>query len=183
VNNPFPLAKKNALGYDRTQVDAVIASAREQFANPSSNLVTAAQLRSTEFELAKGGYSIAAVDSALDRLEDAFFEREAKEILASQGQYALTEQISKLSELLFQRCERPKGNKFARCGLLYRGYSRREVDLFCERVYRVLNSSQQLEVSEVRHVTFKSVRNGYSEHQVDAFINRAVEFIQLAKSR
>lgn len=183
MSNPFPLNKKSVLGYQVDQVDTIVAKAREQFANPAAGLIKAAELREYEFDLAKGGYSISAVDSALDRLEDAFAEREAKALKVSLGDFAFNDKLSKLSDLIFQRCERPKGKHFDRSGLLLKGYSRKQVDQLLARIYRHLSASQALDVNEVRRITFTTKRNGYAEHQVDAFISRTVELLQLEKNR
>lgn len=183
MNETFPAAPKGKPGYDREQVDATIAKAREQFANPSSQLITATELRTFEFDLVKkGGYSISAVDGALDRLEDAFAKREIGNQRAALGDHGFADYQSRMTDSITGRCERPKRKRFDSSTLLLRGYSRKQVDALLERIYRHIQGSQALPIEEVRRVIFKSVRFGYQENQVDAFIERVVELLQIERN-
>ena len=57
------------LGYVPSQVDAFLASARQQYLDPQSQTMDAASVRSARFELVKDGYSISAVDTAMENLK------------------------------------------------------------------------------------------------------------------
>ncbi len=179
MSNTFPRANSNDFGYDSVQVDELVAKARLQFTDASNKLVTSKELRSTEFDLTKGGYSISAVDSALDRLEDSFAEREVKELQQSLGEQDFKAYRFRLSDLVWGRCDRPKGKRFDSAGLLLRGYSRKQVDTLVERVNRHISAGQSLALDSVRRASFRGKRGGYSESQVDAFIDSVVELLQI----
>ena len=183
MSNTFPNTAAKSLGYDPEQVDGIIAKAREQFADATSALLTADKLRSVEFDLIKGGYSISAVDAAIDRLDDAFATREVKKLQASLGEYGFNDHLARIEESVLNRCERPKGNRFSTTGILLRGYSKKQVDLLTERIYRHLTAGQPLALDDVRRSIFKSKRGGYAENQVDAFIDKVVELLQIERNR
>ena len=179
MSNTFPKANGNDFGYDTGQVDELVAKARLQFTDTSNQLVTAKQLRATEFDLSKGGYSISAVDSALDRLEDTFANRELRLLFESQGEQGFKAYSFRLSDLVWGRCDRPRGKRFASSGLLLRGYSKKQVDALAENVGRHISAAQPLSIESVRRASFRSKRGGYSESQVDAFIDSVVELLQI----
>lgn len=183
MSNTFPTTAAKSLGYEPEQVDRVIAKAREQFADPNSKLVTSDALRGAEFDLVKGGYSISAVDAALDRLDDAFAAREAKALQSQLGDYGLNDYCSRIQEAVLGRCERPKSKRFSGTGVLLRGYSKKQVDALTERVYRHLTAKQPLELDDLRRAVFRSKRGGYAENQVDAFIDKVVELLQIERNR
>ncbi len=179
----FPFVSKRSLGYDPKQVDELIAVARSHFSDPSIHLVSAAKLRNSQFALVKGGYSIPAVDAALDRLDDAFGVQEAQKQIAVTGHHGLESKIEHLIELLSGRIARPKGKKFKRVSRLVRGYSTKQVDQFLADVggslQSGLSSSERTErVVRLRSVEFSTKWGGYAEEQVDSFIDRAVELTQ-----
>lgn len=177
----FPTTKRSTLGYKPEQVDAFIAKAREQYARSDIDLLASTDLRHAEFELVKGGYSISAVDIAIDRLEDAFATRELERRKARVGDWALSRRATELKELLLGRTDRPKRKRFAGTGLVLRGYSKRQVDVFIDDVAEHLVSGQALSLESVRRVVFKAKRGGYAENQVDAFIERVVELLQIER--
>jgi len=181
VSFSFPSVKRSTLGYKPEQVDAFIAKAREQYARSDIDLLAATDLRHAEFQLVKGGYSISAVDVAIDRLEDAFATRELERRKARVGDWALTRRADELRELLVGRTDRPKGKRFSRTGLVLRGYSRRQVDAFINVVAEHLVSGEALSLDYVRRIVFKAKRGGYAENQVDAFIERVVELLQIER--
>lgn len=179
----FPKADAKSLGYVPEQVNAFIDNARGQFLEPESEQLSSSLVRGANFDLVKGGYLIGPVDSALDRLEDTFSTREIQRQLATDGDYALADRLAKLQDLLRGRVERPKGKKFAATGLLLRGYNRKQVDLFCQSAARHLDSQTPLDLTAVRRTIFTASRNGYVESQVDGFIDRLVEVLQIEKNR
>lgn len=179
----FPTSDSKKRGYLPEQVDAFIGRAREQFTNPDLDVVTANEVRNTEFDVVPGGYRIELVDGAMDKLEDSFASRELKRQQAANGNYALDDRRSKLASLIRGRTERPKGQRFTNTGYLLRGYSRKQVDALCEHIERHLVSGAELQLTEVRRVVFDARRRGYSESQVDAFIDRVIELIQIDQNR
>lgn len=174
----FPTVGKNKLGYDRTEVDAFIAKARDQYARPESKIINWKTLVSTGFQLVKDGYDPVAVDKAIDKLEDTFAERDVKSPAFQFPIVNRSEEFIKLRALLALRVSRPKGKRFERVGVLGVGYSRKAVDAVVALVGEFLEDPETIELDELRALKFKVVRGGYVESQVDTYIDRLVEFVQ-----
>jgi DivIVA domain-containing protein len=182
VSYSFPFASPDDWGYQIQQVDVFIEKARAQYANPDSEMVTANSLRNIEFELIKGGYEIPAVDSAMDRLEDAFAKREIDRQRNLRGQTAVMDRLERITEIVRGRLVRPKRKKFSNVGWLLRGYSRSQVDQLCALIANHLESGEKLQLNVVRRSIFKAKRGGYVEAQVDAFLDRVAEILQIEKN-
>lgn len=179
----FPKESAKQFGYNPEQVDSFVELARRQFNDASLGLVTADQVRNTEFDLVAGGYIIGAVDTALDRLEDSFASREIAHQKITRGDAALADRLARVVEIVKGRTDRPKGKKFKSTGLLLRGYSRKQVDALCDQIALHVGSGTKLPLNVVRRSTFKTKRGGYVESQVDAFIDRVVEILQIEANR
>lgn len=179
----FPLAQPDKPGYEKSQVDSFVAMARSQYADASQEILTANQLRNTEFDLVHGGYDLIAVDAAMDRLEDAFASREIQRQKLFRGDFAVKDRLERISEIVRGRLDRPKRKKFSSVGYLLRGYDRKQVDQLCAQVKEHLESGTQLQLNIVRRAIFKAKRGGYVESQVDAFIDRVVEILQIEKNK
>lgn len=177
----FPKAKKRQLGYDPAAVDAFIAKAREQYAHREANLLSSNELRRAEFPLMRGGYSVSAVDGALDRLEDAFADAEAKRKVDLLGFDAVADRIVAIKSVLSGRIERPKRKKFSGTGWLLRGYDRKQVDRFMASVRAHIETGKDLDLNSVRRAVFRLKRGGYAEVQVDAFIDKVVELLHFER--
>lgn len=170
------------MGYAPSDVDEFIGRARRQFEDPSQLLVSSNVARHSTFGLVKGGYSIAAVDAAIDRLEDAFAQKEILRQHQEQGDYSLDDRLAKFVESLQGRIDRPQAKRFGRAKWPLRGYSPKQVDTFCMSLERFLFSNATMVAADVRGQLFKVKRGGYSESQVDAFLDRAIEVIQLREA-
>lgn len=179
----FPKVEAKKPGYSPEQVDQFLSRARAQFANPVDGGVTAHDVRNTEFDLVHGGYAPEIIDGAMDKLEDSFASRELQRQKSEKGSFALEDRLSRVVELIRGRLERPKGTRFANTGLLLRGYSRKQVDALCEHVLRHFDSEAPITIDEVRRVVFNAKRGGYVEAQVDAFIDRVIEALQIEENR
>lgn len=179
----FPLAQPDKPGYDQQQVDAFVALARRQYADATQEILTANQLRNTEFDLVHGGYDLLAVDAALDRLEDAFASREIQRQKLFRGDFAVQDRLARITEIVIGRLDRPKRKKFSNVGWLLRGYDRKQVDLLCAQIEQHLKSGSKINLNVVRRAIFQSKRGGYLESQVDAFIDRVVEILQIEKNQ
>ena len=182
MNYSFPLTKGRVQGYSTDQVDEFIGRARRQFEDPSQRIVSSGLLRGAEFSLVRQGYDIVAVDLALDRLEDAFAQKELALEITEMGRFAIEDRLAKFVDTLQGRIDRPKKKRFSRVNWPLRGYSRKQVDAFCEKLERYLFSGSSLNSGDVRKVLFRSKRGGYEEQKVDAFIERAIEVIQLRQA-
>lgn len=179
----FPTVDKNKPGYATDQVDSFLARARVQFSNPNEATVTAHDVRNTEFDLVHGGYVPEIIDGAMDKLEDSFASREIQRQKLEKGSYALDDRLARVLELVKGRIDRPRKLRFANTGLLLRGYSRKQVDALCEHISRHFESGAPLDIEDVRRVVFNAKRGGYVEAQVDAFIDRVIEAIQIERNR
>ena len=174
----FPIQEKG-LGYEPAEVDDFISKARRQFEDASQTLVSSSLARHATFKLVKGGYSIVAVDTAIDRLEDTFAQKEISQQLIEQGDFALDDRLARFTESLQVRIQRPKSKRFKRASWPLRGYSAKQVDALCITIERFLVANSTLTAADVRSQLFKAKRGGYSESQVDAFLDRTIDVIQL----
>lgn len=179
----FPTAGPKKPGYEPSQVDEFLSRARSQFTNPVDTGVTAHDVRNTEFDIVDGGFIPDIVDGAMDKLEDSFAAREIQRQKTEKGSYALDDRLSRVVELIRGRLARPRGKRFANTGLLLRGYSRKQVDSLCEHITRHLDSKAPISIAEVRRVVFNAKRGGYKEAQVDAFLDRVIEALQIEQNR
>lgn len=179
----FPKVDSKKPGYSPEQVDLFLTRARAQFNSPVDGGVSAHDVRNTEFDLVHGGYSPDVIDGAMDKLEDSFASREIQRQKNEKGSYALDDRLARVVELIRGRIERPKAKKFANTGLLLRGYSRKQVDSLCDHIGRHLDSQAPISIDEVRRVVFNAKRGGYVEAQVDAFVDRAIEALQIEQNR
>lgn len=175
----FALADNKHPGYDTAQVDEFIAKARAQFGNFETEILPSDHLRRVEFDLVHGGYQISAVDEAIARLEDAFAKNELQRQIAQKGKYAVEDRQARLKEIVIGRTERPKSHKFSRVSWIMRGYDRKQVDALAAHIERHLMSGAALSVADVRGSIFKATRGGYVEGQVDAFLDRVIELLQV----
>ncbi|MEN9715595.1 MAG: hypothetical protein RJA35_1062 [Actinomycetota bacterium] len=178
----FKKVSENEKGYNPADVDAWVERAREQFANPASHVLDARSLRGAEFSLVKGGYEIAAVDTALDRLDDAFAAQEANRMLVRGGHQGAAEHLAGIRQVLEQRLQRGKRKVFDRTGLVRKGYSVRQVDALLAVIEAELSGSQLPSVATLRAAAFSLRWSGYNEAQVDAFIDRVIQYSQLSRT-
>lgn len=174
----FVQAGKRKLGYDMAEVDAFLDLARQQYNDPSRQLLNSLDVRAIRFKLVKNGYSISVVDAALEKLEDTFAAAEFSKELISQGFFEFEEDLVNQRAELVARCNRPNKKKFTKRKYPNKGYSVKQVDKLCSQLGKSLESKADLSVKEVRTATFKSKRGGYAEYQVDAFLESVVESIQ-----
>lgn len=176
---PFPKTKPRKLGYEPAEVDSFIASAREQFNAGLDG--SSLEIRTREFTLVRGGYSVSSVDAALDRLEESFAERANQRRLQEIGHDGLLERANQIRVALVGRLERPKRHRFNSTGYILRGYSKKQVDEFLDIVSSHIETRSSLSLDAVRKVLFTAKRGGYAENQVDAFIDRIIELLQIEK--
>lgn len=177
MSSSFPRVKKSTRGYSIEEVDAFIAQARIAYDSnvAGAESLTSQAIRGTAFNVSKGGYSTRHVDAALERLENAFAERERIIAVAQQGEQAVLQQAETLGQTLTERFKRPAKKRFRRVGLFSQGYAVKDVDAFASRVSNYLAGNGDLTVSDVRSVTFRSAKRGYDETQVDAVLDALIE--------
>jgi DivIVA domain-containing protein len=173
----FPRVRRSRLGYDVAEVDRFLELARAAYTSERGTTaeLDAAGIRRTAFGMQKGGYAPAQVDAALERLEDAFSSRERERALASRGDAAWYAHAREVAQDVLDRLARPRGRRFARSGMLTTGYSRRDVDLFADRLVRYFQDGRAMSIDEVRTVAFRPQKNGYREAQVDLLLDAVVD--------
>ena len=174
MSSTFPRVRRGHLGYDPAEVDRFITAARAEFDRPTG-AVRAADVRRTAFTMRRGGYTTSAVDAALERLEDAFAQRERDAAIRSGGERAFYAGTRQLAKEIIGRLERPDGKRFARVGFSHIGYSVREVDAFAREARAFFEDGSHVPVERVRSIAFRGKRGGYSEAQVDLLIDGLVE--------
>lgn len=176
----FPETRGREKGYDKAAVDDLLARARTAFETGDSAM-TSADIRQAAFPLVKHGYSIASVDAALGRIEDAFAARERSTAVAQVGVQAWVGHTREMAQEVLDRLSRPRKQRFDRVSALRYGYRVDEVDLVSDKVSRYLETGDALTVEQVRAVAFRMQRGGYREAQVDAVLDAVVEIMLAVK--
>lgn len=181
-SSPFARVGRRSYGYNTRQVDRFLVRARNFYNNGESGdgPITSAQVRAIVFEPAKGGYEPQDVDAALDRLEDAFAQRERDQLIEAKGEDAWLMQIGRASAILRGRLHRAPGERFRRpTKKKALSYNTEDVDALCEKLLRYFENDLPLSVDVVRRAVFRETVGpaGYEENQVDAFLDRVVELM------
>lgn len=175
VSSTFPRAPRSVRGYDVDQVEAFLATARDAYSDTGgTHPLDSGAIRNTAFAMVRGGYDPKAVDAALERLEDAFAQREREQLTAAVGDTEWNTEARAMAQSLVDRLSRPSGARFRRSGLLTTGYRVRDVDEFAERVTGFLLRGAPLTAAEVREVVFRPAKRGYDEAQVDLVLDTLV---------
>lgn len=178
MNDTFARSRRLANGYHTDQVDAFFARARVAFEHAGGpSAVTSWHVRTVGFDLVRGGYDVEAVDGAMDRLEDAFAERERKRGVKRAGEQGWLEDVRERAQMLTPRLRRADGQRFPCARGWEVSYDPSDVDRLCRRLSGYLSAGEPLSVDEVRRAVFRSRRGsrGYREAPVDAFLDRVVE--------
>ncbi|RLY92359.1 DivIVA domain-containing protein [Kocuria tytonicola] len=146
----------------------------------SSARVGSRQVRERVFDRGREGYDPAAVDAHLDDLEDELFDREREAFVAEHGVQRWNEHVELLGQLLVGRLNRPRTERFRRPAKhRTAGYSAADVDVLCDRLMEQLRSAPDIDPRLLRGAVFRAAQGQrcYEEQQVDAFLDRAVEFV------
>lgn len=181
MSDLFPRTSTMRHGYSREQVEQFFSVARrayEQAPTPDNEL-SPLDVRRASFDLKRGGYSTAAVDAALDRLEVAFSKRTRDAFVRQHGQDAWMQQLAERAQVLYPRLRRPKGARFAHPGFASRGYDAREVDKVLARITSFFDRGEPLTAEQVRMVAFSQAtgKRAYDEATVDAYLARTVDIL------
>jgi len=167
------------MGYNPEQVDALLELAKRQYESPEEVLLRASDLRGLRIDLVSGGYSVSQVDAALDNLEDHFIQTEVKSFRERFGDQELAKRYEELQQSLIPRLRRESKKRFAKVSLLARGYDKKKVDELCDLLMAHFGGGPRVKVSQVRRAQFSATRAGYSMPQVDGFLDRVIEALQL----
>jgi DivIVA domain-containing protein len=181
VSTTFPRTKSSKPGYSVNEVEDFLEEARRAYSadRAAPTVVTAESIRRTAFDMEKGGYSVSHVDAALERLEDAFAAREKDRAFAEVGDQAWFGKARSTAQEALDRLDRPWGHKFNRVNALTLGYHPKDVDDFGEQLTAYFQDGKPMSVDDVRTVAFRMRRGGYSETQVDYFLD-AITGVMLA---
>lgn len=178
----FPHARKGRLGYDIDEVEEFLEQAREAYTSDDDTLeLTSSRIRTTGFAMRKGGYSPTHVDAALERLEDAFAERERQRERARIGDDEWFAQARATAQLILDRVSRPSGRRFRRVSVLTVGYSVADVDAFADRIAGYFQRGEALDIDDVRTIAFRPQRAGYHEIQVDMVLDEVTRVMQAVR--
>ena len=179
VTSAIPRATGKQHGYRPEQVDAFLERARATYENtaPPGEEMTASEIRHTAFALKRNGYSSRHVDTAMDRLEEVFAQRERRARMAEIGEDAWWAEVQQLLSEVRGRLGRERGKRFRARGVFAIGYRRSQVDAFLDRVTALLAGQASLSSAEVRGVVFHAQWRGYDEDQVDAFLDAVVDLM------
>lgn len=172
----FPIATRKEPAYDAAQVDAFLATARNAYDNynAAAPKMTASDVRRAAFDLAKQGYSAAAVDAGLERLEAALAEFEREHIVMTQGWEGLSQRSRNDLENVREQLSRPAGKRFTRSGAFTTGYRIADVDAFVDEALAGLDATATLRASWVRQALFRAQKGGYNENDVDATLDNLI---------
>ena len=91
-------SKVQGMGYNPSQVDALLALAKRQFDSPEEVLLRASDLRGLRLDLVSGGYAVSQVDAALDNLEDHFIRAEVTAFRQRYGDEELAKRYAELQQ-------------------------------------------------------------------------------------
>lgn len=183
MSTTFPRERKSKLGYDIDEVEDFLEDARRayQAERAEATLVNADTIRQQAFTMRKGGYQPVHVDSALERLEDAFASRERDRAFAQVGDRAWYGQARETAQTILDRIARPRGRRFKRVGIFTLGYSVRDVDALSDRITTYFRSATPITLDEIRAVSFAAQRGGYQESQVDLLLDETIRVMLAVK--
>lgn len=200
----FPRVAATHRGYDPEQVETFFARARRAYEHLTAQRAgeaqgsaadagleaqdeqvlaelesfTAGDVRSAAFDLVRRGYRAASVDAALDRLEAAFVASQRADHIAQHGQASWTSLVVERATTLYERLNRPSGQRFAppERG---RGYDAAAVDALLDRLVAYFDEGSPLTAADVRTVVFPAApaARAYAEGPVDAYLDRVVDVL------
>jgi len=177
VSTTFPRSRKSKLGYNVDQVEDFLEEARRAYTSDrgDSSVVSSRSIRKLAFAMQKGGYSPTHVDSALERLEDAFAARERDRAIAELGETAWYANARAEAQEILNRLARHDGKKFSKVSSFTMGYSVKDVDAFAHELANYFQHGAPLTIDRVRTVAFRSAKGGYREAQVDYLLDSVVD--------
>ncbi|OXN00965.1 DivIVA domain-containing protein [Bifidobacterium vansinderenii] len=192
-------AGKRKWGYDVGQVDAFLERAHTLYEDDEPKM-SQADIQNVSFALEKDGYVISQVDAALNRLEKAVVDKQTQWDVTQFGRVAWRAATEQLAHSLYGRADRPAKNRFDPGASRHPSYDRKQVDRLVNQVVgkikRELGESKERESDAVRKIdaeltstrvsniifTQRTGKRGYSERQVDAYLNRAIQVLARLES-
>ena len=163
----FPTTAPDIHGYDRDQVDALLARIKTQYQNPNRTLITSAMLAVVKFDMVLGGYQIPVVDDALARVADTFDEREIQARLSREGRAALVGELTAMLNIIRPVLDKKPDETFSR---QRNGYSRRLVKNLFKQISVKRGEVMAPETYELRTMSLGRAGSGFDRSQVDEFL-------------
>ncbi|MBT1176112.1 DivIVA domain-containing protein [Bifidobacterium callimiconis] len=192
-------AGKRKWGYDVGQVDAFLERAHTLYEDDEPKM-SQEDIQNVSFALEKDGYVISQVDAALNRLEKAVVDKQTQWDVTQFGRVAWRAATEQLAHSLYGRADRPAKNRFDPGASRHPSYDRKQVDRLVNQVVgkikRELGETEEHESDAVRKIdaeltstrvsniifTQRTGKRGYSERQVDAYLNRAIQVLARLES-
>ncbi len=178
----FPRAGLLRSGYSVKQVDAFFDQVRQTYeqATIDPNALNPLTIRQATFDLKFRGYRTDAVDTALDRLEDAFAKRLRDQFVQAHGNEAWQQDLAARAQTLYENLRREKGKRFSQPGGLGRGYDAKKVDALLDRLTAFFDTGEPIVPDDIRTAAFaRRIKfRAYDEDEVDAYLAQAVDILQ-----
>ena len=178
-------------GYDIAQVDEFLDRAHKAY-DSLEPLLKQEDIQNVSFGLQKGGYSIPQIDAALSRLERAVVDRRTLWDLQRMGRVAWRAQTEALVNTIRGRVKRADNERFSDGEKGSPSYDRKQVDKLIREISDAVEDELNNTVSEANEINSSYVENvvftqrtgakGYSEAQVDAYLNRVVQILTRLES-
>ena len=178
----FPRAGLLRSGYSVKQVDAFFDRVRQVYeqavVDPAD--LSPLTIRQATFDLRYRGYRTDAVDTALDRLEDAFATRLRDQFVQAHGQAAWQQDLAARAQALYDNLRREPGQRFSRPDGMGKGYDAKQVDLLLDRLTSFFDTGAPILPDEIRTAAFarRMKPRAYDEDEVDAYLAQAVDILQ-----
>ena len=176
MSTSFERVSRFSVGYAVSEVDAFLARAREAYEAKDAQF-TGADIAAASFGTERGGYSMRAVDEALDRLSDAFALQARDDAIARDGEEAWIANLTERAEVLKERLERPAGERFAPGEGKEPSYDRDDVDALCDQLIAYFTEGHPMSVDDVRRAAFRRRKgaDGYEEAVVDVYLDHVAD--------
>ncbi|PJM73681.1 cell division protein DivIVA [Bifidobacterium primatium] len=192
-------AGKRKWGYDVGQVDSFLERAHTLYEDAEPKM-TQEDIQNVSFALEKDGYVISQVDAALNRLEKAVVDKQTQWDVNTTGRVAWRATTEQLAHSLYPRAKRPAKERFAPGADKRPSYDRKQVDRLVDQIVEKIRhelgetrqhqsdaaarAEAELTSVKVSNVIFtqRKGKRGYSERQVDAYLNRAVQVLSRLES-
>lgn len=167
-------------GYDIDAVDTFFDKAKKLYQEEELSVeLEVEKIRTVAFKLVRNGYDTSEVDHALDRLEQACWQRQRAQVVSGVGSQEWLTRAYESASSLYPRLNRPRGERF-RAPNKGQGYKRSEVDDLLDRLALYFDGKGDMSAGEVTNSSFTMTRksNGYDVAVVDVYLDRASSVLQ-----
>ncbi|WP_054953361.1 DivIVA domain-containing protein [Flaviflexus massiliensis] len=162
-------------GYDIDAVDTFLMEARELYQQEElPEELDIERIRTVAFPMSRNGYRVDDVDEALNRLEQACWQRKRAQVVSTSGTKAWLSEAYDSASSLYPRLNRPRGERFD-APKKGRGYDRAEVDDLLDSLAKYFDGRVEMTAEDISSAAFKTrlKSRSYSIPVVDAYLDRA----------